>query len=85
MEELEAVTFACRLFGMQVSLGFGLLAGAALAFFAVGQDGQDTAAAKRKRLKDNAADFWIYDDIAAGTTKAKAAGKPLLVSFRCVP
>lgn len=40
---------------------------------------------KRERLKDGAAGFWIYDDVDAGFAKAKATGKPLLVSFRCVP
>ncbi len=40
----------------------------------------------RKNLKDtNVADHWIYDDIAAGFAEAKATGKPLLVTFRCVP
>ncbi len=46
---------------------------------------QDAAGTKRERLKDNAAGFWIYDDIDAGYTKAAETGKPLLVSFRCVP
>ena len=66
----------------------GLLAGAAvaaLALPAVVQDPQGSAAQKRKRLQDNAADFWIYDDIEQGYARAKAAAKPLLVSFRCVP
>ena len=40
---------------------------------------------KRERLKDNAADFWIYDDIAKARSEAAKTGKPLLVSFRCVP
>ena len=46
---------------------------------------QDAAGAKRERLKDKVADFWIYDDIEAGYAKAAKTGKPLLVSFRCVP
>jgi hypothetical protein len=46
---------------------------------------QDATGAKRERLKDKAADFWIYDDIDAGYAKASKTGKPLLVSFRCVP
>ena len=46
---------------------------------------QDAAAIKRNRLKDKAADFWIYDDIDKGYAKAATTGKPLLVSFRCVP
>jgi hypothetical protein len=28
---------------------------------------------------------WIYDDIDAGYAEAKKTGKPLLVTFRCVP
>jgi len=39
----------------------------------------------REALADNAAGFWIYDDIEAGFEKARETGKPLLVSFRCVP
>ena len=49
------------------------------------QEAQDAVEAKRARLKDNAADFWIYDDIDAGTSRAAESGKPLLISFRCVP
>ena len=46
---------------------------------------QDAATVKRKRLKDKAADFWIYDDIDKGYALAADSKKPLLVSFRCVP
>lgn len=46
---------------------------------------QDAAAVKRERLKDKAADFWIYDDIDKGYALARDTRKPLLVSFRCVP
>ncbi len=28
---------------------------------------------------------WIYEDMAAGYAQAEKTGKPLLVSFRCVP
>ena len=28
---------------------------------------------------------WIYDDVEAGFKEAARTGKPLLVSFRCVP
>ena len=49
------------------------------------QGADDAAARKRRRLKDDAADFWIYDDLYAAEAKAKTTGKPLLVSFRCVP
>ena len=41
--------------------------------------------ALKAALRDEAADFWIYDDIAAGFDRAREAGKPLLVSIRCVP
>ena len=59
------------------------LASSLLSLSASSQD-QD-ATGKRERLKDNAAGFWIYDDIDAGYSKAAETGKPLLVSFRCVP
>ena len=39
----------------------------------------------RSSLEDTAADFWIYDDLKAGEKLAKKEGKPLLISFRCVP
>ena len=42
----------------------------------------------KKRIKDLNADqanHWIYNDIAAGFAKAKQSGKPLFVTFRCVP
>ena len=45
----------------------------------------DLGTQKKQRLKDAAADFWIYDDVARGYAEAEASGKPLLVSFRCVP
>ena len=41
--------------------------------------------ALQKALNDKAADFWIYDDLDAGYKAARESGKPLLVSFRCVP
>ena len=72
-------------------LGFLALAALFLAAPAPAQDAKDApeardaAAAKRKRLRDNAADFWIYDDVDKGYVKAAETGKPLLVSFRCVP
>ena len=49
------------------------------------QDDANAGARKRLRLKDNVADFWIYDDLQQGFAKAEASDKPLLVSFRCVP
>lgn len=42
----------------------------------------------RDRLKDAHAEGepqWIYNDLAAGFAKAKESGKPLFVTFRCVP
>ena len=35
----------------------------------------------------NASDapFWIYNDITAGFAEAKRSGKPLFVTFRCIP
>lgn len=42
----------------------------------------------QKRIQDahaENADHWIYNDIAAGFKKAKQTGKPLFVTFRCVP
>lgn len=53
----------------------------ALPLRAQGLEGKELRAA----LEDKAADFWIYDDIEAGFEAARETGKPLLVSFRCVP
>lgn len=37
-------------------------------------------------LKDTAIGaHWIYDDFTKAVTQAKATGRPLLVTFRCVP
>ena len=37
-------------------------------------------------LKDTAVSaHWIYDDFTKGVAEAKATGKPLLVTLRCVP
>lgn len=36
-------------------------------------------------LEDPAASFWVYDDLERGEVMARDSGKPLLVSFRCVP
>ena len=68
---------------MKTRLGMSILA---LAAVAPAQDPQDAVASRiRETLKDNAADFWIYDDLDLGYAKAATTGKPLLVSFRCVP
>jgi len=32
-----------------------------------------------------AQNFWIYNDVEAGFEEAKQTGKPVLVTFRCVP
>lgn len=31
------------------------------------------------------ADSWIYNDLDKGFAEAKAAGKPLMVVYRCIP
>ncbi len=65
-------------------LGIGTLLG-------VGNDNDDVRADPvqdaprlRAQLKDQAADFWIYDDLEAGYARARKTAKPLLISFRCV-
>ena len=48
----------------------------------------DDSTALKKRLEDlNAeeANHWIYNNIPAGFAKAKETGKPLFITFRCVP
>ena len=30
-------------------------------------------------------DSWIYNDLEKGFAEAKAAGKPLMVVYRCIP
>lgn len=39
----------------------------------------------RQALDDDAAAFWVYDDLAAAEALAKQSGKPLLITLRCVP
>ena len=40
----------------------------------------------REALRDNLLKGdWIYDDAEAGFAEAEKTGKPLLISFRCVP
>lgn len=44
--------------------------------------------ALRSRLKDDHSrkgDHWIYNDIERGFAEAKRTGKPLFLTFRCVP
>ena len=57
----------------------------AMLLLGAGNRQDDDKRGLRKKLKDKAADFWIYDDLDAGYSKARKTGKPLLVSFRCVP
>lgn len=48
----------------------------------------DDPDALKQRLKDlngQNADHWIYNDIFAGFAKAERTGKPLFITFRCVP
>ncbi|MFN3194200.1 MAG: Trx7/PDZ domain-containing (seleno)protein [Aureliella sp.] len=48
----------------------------------------DDADALKKRLQDlngQNADHWIYNDIPAGFAEAQRTGKPLFITFRCVP
>jgi hypothetical protein len=52
--------------------------------------GSSSVLLAKDSLKDALEDFlvsddWIYEDIDAGYAEAKKSGKPLLVSFRCVP
>lgn len=42
----------------------------------------------RLRLKDTTAeqnDLWVYNDIQQAMNEAEKQGKPLFVTFRCVP
>ena len=42
----------------------------------------------REKLQDEhaiGADGWIYNDIARGFAEAKRTGKPLFITFRCIP
>ena len=39
----------------------------------------------QKALRDDAAGFWVYDDLPAAEKQAAKSGKPLLITFRCVP
>ncbi|MBO93520.1 MAG: signaling protein [Opitutales bacterium] len=44
--------------------------------------------ALRNRIKDDHSkqgDHWIYNDIEKGFAEAKRTGKPLFITFRCVP
>ena len=39
----------------------------------------------QQALQDNVAAFWVYDDLPAAEKMAAERGKPLLITFRCVP
>ncbi len=65
-----------RIFGALVLL---LILGSATGLWAKGRGLKDV-------LDDSlASEAWIYDDLAAGFKQAKKSGKPLLISFTCVP
>ena len=49
------------------------------------QDQGMTGGDLRRELGDQAADFWIYDDIEAAEAESRRTNKPLLLSLRCVP
>ncbi len=36
----------------------------------------------RRALDDDAANFWIYEDVEAGFAESQRTGKPLLLSIR---
>jgi len=45
---------------------------------------------REQKVRDDLAritaqDFWIYNDVEAGFAEAKQTGKPVLVTFRCIP
>lgn len=46
---------------------------------------KDDARLKSALQDDLVGAEWIYDDIGRGYQEARKSGKPLLVSFRCVP
>ena len=62
-----------------------LVLGAALLALPRAFSDDDLAEKLRVSLGDEVADFWIYDDLEKGFATARETGKPLLVSFRCVP
>lgn len=59
---------------------------AAVALLAVAPLHADDGQALKELLQDHALQGdWIYDDVEAGLLAASKSGKPLLISFRCVP
>lgn len=72
-------------------LAWGMLAGGAAAAdkLPLEYQQQNEAASKLKAaLSDThvlAADFWVYNDLAAAKARAAKENKPIFVTFRCVP
>ena len=64
---------------------FRPLAAVLLGLGLVSVNADELASVVRAGLKDQAAEFWLYEDLDAGYAAARKSGKPLLVSFRCVP
>lgn len=64
-------------------LALGLLALAAGPLAAQAQD-RDTKVRNDRKTFENSKD-WIYNNLDEGIKAAKAAGKPMLVAFRCIP
>ena len=65
---------------MRHILATGLFLAFAAALFA-----KDDVRLKDALQDDLVAASWIYDDIERGYAEARKSGKPLLISFRCVP
>jgi len=58
-------------------------AGFVLTAMALTGAGQTDKAALKTKLKDEAGERWVYDDLAKGFAAVKASGKPMLVVLRC--
>lgn len=50
---------------------------------AVAQERDQKVRKDREQFEES--EDWIYNDLAAGIREALAAGKPLFVTFRCIP
>lgn len=69
---------------MQRTIGLALIVTLWMAADGIAQNPRE------KQVRDDIAritsqDFWIYNDVEAGFKEAKQTGKPVLVTFRCVP
>lgn len=62
-----------------------LTCGASSAQEGPGRRQDPDGASIRKELKDEVADFWIYEDLETARRRALETGRPMLVSLRCVP